>query len=102
MNENKLLEQLKEAATDEQFMEGLFNSVDHKEFAAKLTTKGIEVTDEEAKQLYDGMKSESGELSEDNLDNIAGGLATAGACWAIAGGCAFLYGCYKGFKKKCK
>ena len=36
MNENKLLEQLKDAATDEQFMEALFTSADYKEFAEKL------------------------------------------------------------------
>lgn len=102
MNENKLLEQLKNAATDEQFMEGLFTSVDYQEFAEKLATKDIVVSDEEAKQLYEGMKSGTGELSEDNLDNIAGGFGVVGACWAIAGGCAFLYGCYKSFTKKCK
>ena len=36
MNENKLLEQLKEAAQDEPFMESLYTSADHTEFAAKL------------------------------------------------------------------
>ena len=102
MNENKLLDQLKEAAKDEVFMEGVFVSSDCKEFASKLALKGIELTDEEAKQLYEGMKSESSELAEDELDDVSGGLAISTAAWMVAGGASFLYGCYKSFKKKCK
>lgn len=104
MNENKLLEQLKEAAQDEPFMESLYTSADHTEFAAKLLSKGIELSDDESKQLYEGMKNDPQELSEDSLDTVAGGfvISTSTACWAIAGGCAFLYGCYKSFTKKCK
>lgn len=101
MNGNKLLEQLKEAAKDEQFMEGLFTSADHNEFASKLALKDIVLSDEEAKLLFEQMKNGVDELSEDNLDEVSGGLAISTACWLIAGGGAFLYGCYKSFRKKC-
>lgn len=100
MENEKILEQLKEAAKDEAFMEQLFASKDAQEFGNLLAQKNVEVNDDEVKQLYEGMKN-GDEISEDDLDSVAGGMAVSTACWAIACGCAFLYGCYKSFRNKC-
>ena len=100
MDEKKLLDKLKAVAKDEHFMEELFTTENYVDFASKLKTKDIELSDEEAKALYEGMKVEYGELSEENLDNVTGGSAfLIGACIHI-GVVAFLKGLYDGFTSK--
>lgn len=98
MAEQNLLEQLKEIAKDEDFMAKLVESLDYKEFASSLATKGLELTDDEAKQLFDGMKNGVGELPEESLDDVSGGSGTVGL---IVCGALFLCGFVRGCRKKC-
>ena len=99
MDEKNLLDELKVLAKDEGFMEELFTTENHTEFAEKLKTKNIELSDEDAKAIYEGMKAENGELSEENLDDVAGGSILAGIVVG-AGIIAFCKGLYDGFMSK--
>lgn len=98
MNDDKLLNSLKEMAKDEEFLITLGKSENEEIFNELLKTKHIEVDDSDAKILFDAMRSaQLDELSEDNLESVSGGWVG----WALVGGAAFLYGVYKGFTSKC-
>ena len=69
MNEKELLEQLK---NDPAFIEEIRNAEGAEEIAKLFMAKGIEVTAAQIESLF----QEDGELSEDDLDNVAGGVVT--------------------------
>ena len=102
MNEQKFTEALHLAAKDEAFVEAACTAADAETFANILRTHGVEIGDEDAAQMYSMMQNQkSGELSEEDLDDVAGGFF-APAAWAAAGGVAFLVGTWHGFRKKKK
>lgn len=67
-------EKLQEALQDQKFVEELFALETPEEAKAKLQEKGVEITVEELKAVMAYVsKSASGELSEDDLEDVAGG-----------------------------
>lgn len=77
------LEQLKALEANETFMKELFMEDTPEKIQKKLETAGVQLTLDEVKELVrntvdcaERMKN-SEELSEDALDNVAGGMAVA-------------------------
>ena len=81
MNETRMRELeplLSEAFADEEFVTALFALDTAEEAQAMLKDKGIEMTLDEVKRLPDAMamaRTGEGELSEDDLEDVAGGSA---------------------------
>ena len=79
MNETRMRELeslLSEAFADEEFVTALFALDTAEEAQAMLKDKGIEMTLDEVKRLPDAMamaRTGEGELSEDDLEDVAGG-----------------------------
>ena len=100
MNENKLLEELKKVTVKEEQVKRLVEAESLEAFRQILAECGAEIGEEEAKGLYEGLKEQKdGELSLDSLDQVSGGIAPAVV--AIGAGVAFLYGFYRGMRKRC-
>ncbi len=80
MNETRMRELeslLSEAFADEEFVTVLFALDTAEEAQAMLKDKGIEMTLDEVKRLPDAMamaRTGEGELSEDDLEDVAGGV----------------------------
>ena len=75
------------------------------EVKAVLAANGVEATDAEAREIYDGIVQPIGELDEEMLDNVAGGgvgevlaaLITAGGAIAVSSGVLIVGGvCFVG------
>lgn len=92
MDQLKIIEDLK---TDKEFIAKLANANDEAEAQNLFAEKGIEVTCEELKAIWNG--EVSGELDEDTLENVTGG--GLGLIAGIAIIC-FLAGLAKGAKCK--
>ena len=68
-------ERMNEVFSDEAFVKSLFELETATEVQAALKEKGIELTEEEALPFRDAfLKAESGEFSEDMLEQITGGI----------------------------
>lgn len=78
---------VEELYAKEEFVSAL-NSVTSPEDVKKFfADENIIVTDDEAKEIYIGVSTEIGELSEEDLDNVAGGgLGTILSAIITAGG----------------
>jgi len=85
MDENRI----KEVFSDEAFVKGLVELETPEEVQAALKEKGIELTVDEIMQLRDGLikaaekVGEGGELSLDQLDDVAGGGIITGLILGI-------------------
>ena len=82
---------VKEVFSDEAFVEKLFSLESPEEAQALLKEQGLELSVEELNTINEQLKAKleaGGELSLDNLDNVAGGgvLATTAAIVGIAAG----------------
>lgn len=70
-------EKMKELFQDQAFLEELFSKESAEDAQALLKERGVEMTVEELNQfrktLMDRMEGGGGELSEDDLENVAGG-----------------------------
>ena len=84
------VEQANMLANDQEFMDAFAMADTMEEVHAVFSNKGVEVTDEEIEQIMQtivtGKASESGELSETDLDDVNGGcgLGVALLCFASA------------------
>jgi hypothetical protein len=73
------IENVKEVFSDEAFVKELFEMETASQVQAALKEKGIELTEAEILEIRDTLaKVESGELTEDMLENVAGGITIAG------------------------
>ena len=103
MNDPRM-EKLQAALQDEQYAKDLMALETVEDIKAKLAEAGIDFTTEEVTDLVNSvvasMNSADGELSEDALDNVAGGVIPLGPViflgltaagvyigWKAAGGC---------------
>lgn len=83
MQDSKRIELLNEALEDEQFAAAVGEAATEAEFAAMLADKGIELADDEAAECFEAVKkgvSDDGELGEESLDDVSGGIL-----WPITG-----------------
>ena len=99
--------------TDSVFAAKLVEASDLNHFVQALSTAGLDFEPEGMEALYNSIrKAASEELTDEDLENVSGGLVLTGylaslAAWglvcAVSG--AFVYGVYKGSKnanKSCK
>lgn len=79
-------EKIQEVFSDEKFVESLLQMEEPEEVQAALKEKGIELTVEEVKQIREKLENTSeGELSEEDLGQVSGGIAITMIIGAIAG-----------------
>ena len=81
---------IKEAFSDQEFTKELFEMEKAEDAQAKLQEKGIKMTLDEVKALGKALQqahSNNGELSEDALENVAGGIAAEITAGIILGVC---------------
>lgn len=94
-------EKLQAALQDKKYAEELLALETVEQIQAKLEEKGIEMTREEVQALVDEvvarMNTNDGELSEDDLGAVSGGLHPAIVGMAIIIGC-IAVGVYVGWK----
>lgn len=78
---------IKEVFSDEAFVNSLANLDTAEEVQAALKEKNVDLSIDDIVKIQKTLASqESGELSEDDMENVAGGFAiTAGVVSAIAG-----------------
>ncbi len=102
MNLQEIKEKVEQLMQDEQFKAKLSNIEDLDEMAALFQNEGIQVTGADLEAALEN-QSTSEELSEESLENVAGGFATglliAGI---IIGGIGILQGYVDGLKKRLK
>ena len=79
---------IKEIFSDEAFLKSLSEMETAEEVQAALKEKGLDLSIDDILKIQKTLTSqENGELSEDEMENVAGGFAiTAGIVSAIAGG----------------
>ena len=83
------MEKLTELLKDKAFAEEFFKQETAEDAQKFLASKGVDVTIDELNQLRDAIvarldDSNGDELSDDQLDNVAGGFAIAAAAAVIA------------------
>lgn len=73
-------ERIKEIFANEDFVKDLFESKSYEEAQAKLADKDIDMSIDELKQTFNLIqKKVDGELSDQDLEDVAGGLCLATA-----------------------
>lgn len=102
MNLQEIKEKVEQLMQDEQFKAKLSNIEDLDEMAALFQNEGIQVTGADLEAALEN-QSTSEELSEESLENVAGGFPAA---FAIAGiiivGVGLAQGIWDGAKKRLK
>jgi len=74
MEQNELGLKLRELLQDEEYAKSLFELETSEEVQASLAAKGIEMPLEDIEKLRELLvKTESGELSEEDLESVVGG-----------------------------
>lgn len=82
-------QQIKELFSDEAFTASILEMETPEEVQKALSDKGLELSLEEISTIQNSLLNNEGELSEDELENVAGGIAvTAVICGLIIGGAA--------------
>ena len=84
MNELKI----KEIFSDQTFVESLMEMENAEDVQAAIADKGIELTLNDIEALRTQLSNTSEELSEDDLENVAGGFAISATVIAIGSCCA--------------
>lgn len=84
MNELKI----KEIFSDQAFVESLMEMENAEDVQAAIADKGIELTLNDIEALRAQLSNTSEELSEDDLENVAGGFAISATVVAIGSCCA--------------
>lgn len=69
-----------ELENDVQFKASIESAENYGDVVEAFKAKGIEVTEDDIRQA---LEADSGELSEDNLENVAGGLSGTLAAFLI-------------------
>lgn len=83
---NLTQEKIQEVFSDEKFVESLLQMEEPEMVQNALKEKGIELTVEELEQIRERLENGAeGELSEDDLDQVSGGIAITTIVGAIAG-----------------
>ena len=77
MAEDKRTGLLEEAVKDAAFVEALKNAETPEEAQKVFASKGIDYSIEEVKAIAAGIQGDDGELSEENLEAVAGGSVLA-------------------------
>ena len=101
MERNELTNKFEYLLSDEAFVEKLSSAKTAAAVAAVFSAEGVQLTEEDAKQLMDYVVQD-GELSEETLDSVAGGIVWESvyvACFAIGLGAGLAHGAYKRLKK---
>ena len=99
MNKNEITEKVQALMQDEQFKAKLAAAESMDDIAALFCAEGIQVTGAELDAVVE--QNSDGELSEANLENVAGGGFLAAACVVFIGG-SLLLGYIDGVKKKAR
>ena len=94
---NNISEQIKTLFENEAFVEKFTNAEDLSEIKQLFADNGVEMSDDEVKQFVEAVLSLAekgvGEMSEDQLDNVAGGFVgwvVLGVAAGVVGGtCAY-------------
>lgn len=82
MNEDRI----KELFSNEEFVKDLFGSKSYEEAQAKLAAKDLVVSVEELKKCRELLiKKQAGELSDDELEEVSGGLGFFALSWITIG-----------------
>ena len=79
---------VEELYAKEEFVAALNAVTSPEDVKQVLAKENITVSDEEAKEIYNGVSNEMGELSEDALDNVNGGSVGKVLAAIIAAGAA--------------
>lgn len=103
MNKQETIEKVKELMQDDQFKAKLSEVESFDEMATLFSNEGIPVTGADLEAAIDQQNGD--ELSEEDLNNVAGGIAISGLIAAgiivfVAG--SFIWGYVDGVKKKLK
>ncbi len=86
-------EQLKELFSDEAFVASILEMENAEDVQKALADKGLELSLEEIATIKSTLSNEEAELSEDELENVAGGaIITSIICGLIIGGAAIAGG----------
>ena len=83
MNKQEMIEKVQALMQDEQFKEKLSQAEDLEAMAALFRNEGFEITGEDLKAA---VEQQDGELSEENLENVAGGGILGAAVILFIGG----------------
>ncbi len=78
MNQEMMKEKIEALGQDEAFIAKLKVCETAEEICALYAQEGIEITPEELDKAIEANLAESDEFSEDDLDNVAGGIVTGG------------------------
>ncbi len=82
-------QQIKELFSDEAFVSSIMEMENPEDVQKALSAKGLELSLAEIKAIQEALSSNEGELSEDELEDVAGGVAfTAIISALIIGGAA--------------
>ena len=100
MNKQEIMEKVQALMQNEEFKAKLANADSLDEMASYFQNEGIQVTGAELEAAYNCAK-EDDELSEESLENVAGGGLLAAACVIFIGG-SILLGYIDGVKAKGK
>ncbi len=98
MNKQEMIEKVRALMQDEQFKAKLSEAEDLEAMAALFRNEGFEIT---GADLEAAVEQSNGELSEENLENVAGGDILGAAVIFFIGG-SILLGYIDGVKKKGK
>lgn len=103
MNKQEIIERVQNLFEDDQFKAKLANAESLDEMAALFQEEGIQVTGADLEAAL-SKQQDVGELSEENLENVSGGLIggllAAGAILFVGG--SLILGYVDGVKKKAK
>lgn len=82
MNEQKI----KEVFSDQAFVESMLEMETAEDVQKALAEKGLDLSLAEIQSIKNSLENTEGELSEESLENVAGGSITAIVCGLIIGG----------------
>lgn len=84
MNEQKI----KEVFSDQAFVDSMLGMETAEDVQKALAEKGLELSLSEIQSIKNSLENSEGELSEESLENVAGGSVTAIVCGLIIGAAA--------------
>lgn len=90
MIDNEKFAKIEELTENTEMLERLVACESVVQFTGILTEAGIECDEEETKEMYEGMmqakdKASTGELSEDDLEDVNGGITLLAAACCVGG-----------------
>lgn len=85
-------QKIRELFSDEAFVGSILEMDTAEDVQKALSKKGLDLSLEEINTIRTSLEHEEGELSEDQLEDVAGGSVTAIVCGLIIGGAALAGG----------